>query len=65
MKTISVKMAVSQLALEQGYLPAKPSVGRPSWLPEGTKVKVMPIDIKAVIEKTAADKEKFSALFGG
>jgi len=57
--------AGQKLALEQGYLPAKPSVGRPSWLPEGTKVKVMPIDIKAVIEKTAADKEKFSALFGG
>ncbi|MBA3448270.1 MAG: ABC transporter substrate-binding protein [Pseudaminobacter sp.] len=54
-----------KLALEQGYLPAKPSVGRPDWLPEGVEVKIMPIDVKAVVEKTEADKQKFSELFGG
>jgi iron(III) transport system substrate-binding protein len=54
-----------KLALEQGYLPAKPSVGRPDWLPEGVEVKVMPFDIKAIVETTEADKEKFSQLFGG
>jgi iron(III) transport system substrate-binding protein len=40
-------------------------VGRPSWLPEGIPIKVMPIDINTVLEKTADDKNKFSALFGG
>ena len=54
-----------KLALEQGYLPAKPSVGRPAWLPEGIDVKVMPFDVKAIVETTEADKEKFSQLFGG
>ena len=57
--------AGQKLALEQGYLPAKPSVGRPAWLPEGTAIKIMPIDVKDVIEKTADDKNKFSTLFGG
>lgn len=57
--------AGQKLALSQGYLPAKESVGRPAWLPEGTKVKVMPIDIKAVLERIESDKSKFSNLFGG
>ena len=54
-----------KLALSMGYLPAKASVGRPDWLPEGVEVKVMPFDTKAIVEKTDADKAKFSALFGG
>jgi iron(III) transport system substrate-binding protein len=54
-----------KLALSMGYLPAKASVGRPDWLPEGTKVKVMPFDTKAIVERTDADKAKFSELFGG
>ncbi|MEK1887041.1 MAG: ABC transporter substrate-binding protein [Phyllobacterium sp.] len=54
-----------KLALSQGYLPAKPSVGRPAWLPEGVKVTVMPIETQKVLEKTDADKAKFSQMFGG
>ena len=54
-----------KLALDQGYLPAKPSVGRPAWLPEGVDVKVMNFDVKAIVEKIEADKAKFSGLFGG
>ena len=54
-----------KLALEQGYLPAKESVGRPAWLPEGVEVKIMPIDTDQVVEKIEADKAKFSELFGG
>ncbi len=54
-----------KLALSQGYLPAKPSIGRPSWLPEGVKVKIMPIETQEVLEKTDADKAKFSQMFGG
>lgn len=54
-----------KLALEQGYLPAKPSIGRPDWLPEGVNVTIMPINTKAVVETTEADKARFSELFGG
>lgn len=54
-----------KLALDMGYLPADASVGRPAWLPEGVEVTVMPVDIQGVAERIDADKEKFSALFGG
>ncbi|RUY18774.1 extracellular solute-binding protein, partial [Mesorhizobium sp. M7A.F.Ca.CA.004.12.1.1] len=54
-----------KLALSMGYLPARASVGRPEWLPEGVKVKVMSFDTKAIVAKTDADKAKFSELFGG
>jgi iron(III) transport system substrate-binding protein len=54
-----------KLALEQGYLPAKASVGRPAWLPEGTNVKIMPIDVQKVLSQTDADKKRFSEMFGG
>ncbi|MFC5387549.1 ABC transporter substrate-binding protein [Aquamicrobium segne] len=54
-----------KLALEMGYLPAKASVGRPDWLPEGVDVKVMSFDLPAIIANTEADKAKFSELFGG
>lgn len=57
--------AGQKLALSQGYLPAKESAGRPSWLPENAKIKIMPIDIKAVLERTEDDKSKFSNMFGG
>ena len=54
-----------KLALSMGYLPAKASVGRPDWMPEGVNVNVMPFDTKAIVERTDADKKKFSELFGG
>lgn len=54
-----------KLALEQGYLPAKPSIGRPSWLPEGSEVTVMPIKTQEVLKQTDADKAKFTEMFGG
>ncbi len=54
-----------KLALDMGYLPAKASVGRPEWMPEGTEVKVMSFDMPAIIKNTEADKSKFSELFGG
>jgi iron(III) transport system substrate-binding protein len=57
--------AGQKLALSMGYLPAKASVGRPDWLPEGVKVKVMPFDTKAIVSETDADKAKFAKLFGG
>ena len=54
-----------KLALKQGYLPAKPSVGSPDWLPEGTKINVMSVDVKKVVDEITGNKEKFSSMFGG
>ncbi|PQV56074.1 iron(III) transport system substrate-binding protein [Defluviimonas denitrificans] len=54
-----------KLALSQGYLPARESVGRPEWLPEGVKVKVMEADVGAIVGKIDENKQRFSTLFGG
>ncbi len=54
-----------KLALSQGYLPAKPSVGHPDWLPEGTRITIMSVDVSKVVDEIGADKEKFSSMFGG
>lgn len=54
-----------KLALSQGYLPAKASVGRPDWLPEGVTVKVMEGDVGAIVPKIDDNKKRFSTLFGG
>src|SRR5690606_26779134 len=54
-----------KLALKQGYLPAKEGVGRPEWLPEGTEIKIMPIDTQKILLETDADKKQFSERCGG
>ncbi|MBW3096679.1 ABC transporter substrate-binding protein [Pseudohoeflea coraliihabitans] len=54
-----------KLALEQGYLPAKPSVGSPDWLPEGTDIKIMQVDVQKVVDEIGENKTKFSEMFGG
>jgi iron(III) transport system substrate-binding protein len=53
------------LALSQGYLPARESVGRPDWLPEGVSVKVMDADIGGIVGRIDENKQRFSTLFGG
>jgi len=53
-----------KLALSMGYIPAKPRVGSPAWLPEGTKINVMASDIAAVVKATEADKARFATMFG-
>lgn len=54
-----------KLALDMGYLPAKASVGRPDWMPEGIDVKVMDIDVPAVVKDIEANKKRFESMFGG
>lgn len=54
-----------KLALNQGYLPAKASVGTPDWLPEGVKVKVMDISAATVSPKITDNKKRFADMFGG
>lgn len=53
-----------KLALSQGYLPAKASVGRPPWLPADAKLPLMPMDIQAVLKTTEEDKKRFGEMFG-
>jgi len=53
-----------KLALSMGYIPAKASVGMPSWLPPGTVIKLMPTDIGNVVQNNSANLKRFSELFG-
>lgn len=53
-----------KLALSQGYLPARGSVGQPAWLPQGAEVKIMEFDMKKLMATTEADKKRFADLFG-
>ena len=53
-----------KLAVSMGYIPAKASVGMPSWLPAGTKINLMPTDIPKVVQSNSANLKRFSELFG-
>ena len=56
--------AGQKLAVSMGYIPAKASVGMPSWLPAGTKITVMPSDIGRVVQNNSGNLKRFSELFG-
>lgn len=56
--------AGQKLAVSMGYIPARASVGMPSWLPSGTKIDLMPTDIGYVVRTNAANLKRFSELFG-
>ncbi|WP_342359672.1 ABC transporter substrate-binding protein [Terrarubrum flagellatum] len=53
-----------KLALSQGYLAAKASVGAPPWMPAGQSANLMPMDIEAVLKTTEDDKRRFADMFG-
>lgn len=53
-----------KLALAMGYIPAKASVGAPSWLPPGTRINLMPTDIGKVVQSNSENLKRFSELFG-
>src|SRR4051794_10386746 len=53
-----------KLAVSMGYIPAKASVGMPTWLPPGTKINIMPTDISKVAETNSANLKRFADLFG-
>ncbi|VAW17513.1 ABC transporter, substrate-binding protein (cluster 1, maltose/g3p/polyamine/iron) [hydrothermal vent metagenome] len=54
-----------KLAVAQGFIPAKEGMKNPDWLPEGTPIKLMPIDTNAVLANGANDKKRFAEIFGG
>jgi iron(III) transport system substrate-binding protein len=53
-----------KLAVSMGYIPAKSSVGMPSWYPAGTKINLMPTDISKVVQMNSANLKRFAELFG-
>jgi iron(III) transport system substrate-binding protein len=56
--------AGQKLALAMGYIPARASTGSPSWLPPGTRIKLMPTDIPRVVRNNSANLKRFADLFG-
>lgn len=53
-----------KLAVAMGYIPAKASVGMPSWYPAGHKINIMPTDIARVVQTNNANLKRFADLFG-
>ncbi|MCC6195025.1 MAG: ABC transporter substrate-binding protein, partial [Burkholderiales bacterium] len=53
-----------KLAASMGYIPARTSVGMPSWYPAGVKIKLMPTNIAMVVQDNAANLKRFATLFG-
>lgn len=53
-----------KLAASMGYIPARASVGMPSWYPTGTKIHLMPTDIAKVVQTNSDNLKRFAELFG-
>ena len=53
-----------KLAVSMGYIPARASVGMPSWLPAGTLINIMPTDIAKVADANSTNLKRFADLFG-
>ena len=54
-----------ELAVRQGYLPARRDVAPPEGFPSLDAVKLIPIDVPAAIRADEANKRRFAELFGG
>jgi len=53
-----------KLASSMGYIPARASVGMPSWYPAGAKINLMPTDIAKVVQSNSDNLKRFADLFG-
>lgn len=53
-----------QLAVSQGYLPARDGVALPAGYPDRAEIKVLPYDAAAALANEAANKEHFGEVFG-
>ncbi|NBN65193.1 extracellular solute-binding protein [Microvirga tunisiensis] len=54
-----------ELAAKQGYLPAHPAVTPPAGFPARETIKLLPFDPAKALEGDAANKAKFTEIFGG
>ena len=53
-----------KLAVAMGYIPARASVGMPSWYPAGASIRLMPTDIGSIVDSNSANLKRFADLFG-
>src|SRR4029079_6663608 len=53
-----------KLALAMGYIPAKASVGSPSWLAARNTIHLMTSDHGKVVQSNSANLKRFAELFG-
>jgi iron(III) transport system substrate-binding protein len=53
-----------KLAAAMGYIPARTSVGMPSWYPAGAKIKLMPTNIATVVQNNSGNLKRFAQIFG-
>jgi iron(III) transport system substrate-binding protein len=53
-----------KLASSMGYIPANSSVGMPSWMPAGMKIKLMPSNIPQIVQNNSANLKRFAEIFG-
>lgn len=54
-----------KLAAEMGYLPAHPGVTPPAGFPARSDIKVLPFDPAKALAEEAANKARFTEMFGG
>jgi len=53
-----------KLAVAMGYIPARASVGMPTWYPAGASIRLMPTDIGTIVDANSANLKRFADLFG-
>ena len=54
-----------ELAVSQGYFPARKDVKPPSGFPDVASLKILPVDIGALEKQDEQNKKRFAELFGG
>ena len=54
-----------ELAVRQGFLPARRGVAPPPAFPAGAQIRLMPTDIAKILADSKTLKQRFSDLFGG
>ena len=54
-----------QVAADMGYLPAHPGMAPPAGFPDRASIKILPFDPAKALAEEAADKDRFTAMFGG
>jgi iron(III) transport system substrate-binding protein len=57
--------AGQELAVKQGFIPARKGVAPPPGFPPADKIKLMTMDIARILKDSNALKQQFSDLFGG
>jgi iron(III) transport system substrate-binding protein len=63
--TFLLSKSGQELAVRQGFLPARTDVAPPPGFPKSGDIKIMPMNIKAILQQDDVRKQKFAELFGG